>query len=319
MSKQTLTEKDSDEGDEELVVVETPPVEAAPTEKDERVVKNNDDDESDADDKPDADPDRELIRQRRRAERANQKEQRKRNKIELDFLREQNERLERRLAGVEEHTRTRAMSDIDARIQSAVREAQVAEQVIAKAVAAGNGDDVTQAMRYRDKAVNDARQLHALKQEAEARQQQPSTPQVDQRVASLANEFISENKWYDPQGRNEESAIMLAIDQGLIRDGYDPKTEEYWDELRVRGARRLPDKFTFAKAAQAHEDTRKPRGGPSVGSGREHAPASTRQEIYISPERKQALIDAGAWDDPVLRAKYVKRYSEYDKAARNKQ
>jgi hypothetical protein len=50
-----------------------------------------------------------------------------------------------------------------------------------------------------------------------------------------------------------------------------------------------------------------------VGSGREHAPASTRKEIYVSPERKQALIEAGVWDDPVLRMKYVKRYAEYDR------
>ena len=27
----------------------------------------------------------------------------------------------------------------------------------------------------------------------------------------------------------------------------------------------------------------------------------------------QALVDAGVWDDPVLRQKYVKRYSEYDR------
>ena len=37
------------------------------------------------------------------------------------------------------------------------------------------------------------------------------------------------------------------------------------------------------------------------------------KEVYISPERKEALIEAGVWDDPVLRAKYVKRYSEYDR------
>jgi hypothetical protein len=51
-----------------------------------------------------------------------------------------------------------------------------------------------------------------------------------------------------------------------------------------------------------------------VGSGREHAPSSTRKtEVYVSPDRKQALIDAGVWDDPVLRTKYVKRYQEYDR------
>ena len=64
-------------------------------------------------------------------------------------------------------------------------------------------------------------------------------------------------------------------------------------------------------------ETRTPRGGPAVGSGREHAPASTRREVYISPERKAALIEAGVWDDPVLRQKYVQRYAEYDRQNRS--
>jgi len=121
-----------------------------------------------------------------------------------------------------------------------------------------------------------------------------------------ASEFIKENPWYDQSGRNEDSAIVIAIDQTLANEGYDPKSEDYWMELRKRAAKRLPDRF--GKTAK-----RESRGGPAVGSGREHAPTSTRKEIYISPERKEALIEAGVWDDPVLRMKYVKRYAEYDK------
>jgi hypothetical protein len=97
----------------------------------------------------------------------------------------------------------------------------------------------------------------------------------------------------------------------LAKDGYNPQSEEYWDELRKRAARRLPEKFKNERRDSREERT--PRGGPAVGSGREHAPASTRKEIYVSPERKQALIEAGVWDDPVLRMKYVKRYAEYDR------
>jgi hypothetical protein len=54
-----------------------------------------------------------------------------------------------------------------------------------------------------------------------------------------------------------------------------------------------------------------------VGSGREHAPTSTRNEVYINPERKQALIEAGVWDDPILRKKYAARYAEYDRNQRS--
>jgi hypothetical protein len=75
----------------------------------------------------------------------------------------------------------------------------------------------------------------------------------------------------------------------------------------------LPERFN-ARERDEPATERKPRGGPAVGSGREHAPVSTRREIYISPERKQALVDAGVWEDPVLRMKYVKRYAEYDRS-----
>jgi hypothetical protein len=35
--------------------------------------------------------------------------------------------------------------------------------------------------------------------------------------------------------------------------------------------------------------------------------------VYISPERKDAMQEAGVWDDPVLRNKYLKAYSDYDR------
>jgi hypothetical protein len=120
---------------------------------------------------------------------------------------------------------------------------------------------------------------------------------------------MAENPWYDSDGRDEESAIVLAIDKSLHQDGYDSKSDEYWTELKRRAARRLPERFKT--------ETRVARGGPAVGSGREHAPTSTRNEVYINPERKQALIEAGVWDDPILRKKYAARYAEYDRNNRN--
>lgn len=187
----------------------------------------------------------------------------------------------------------------------------MAERVIAKAVEAGNGADVAQAMRYRDQALQRAQQLAYQKQMA-AQQAPMPAPEIDDLTMSHAQRFMEENKWYDPQGRDEDSAIVIAIDQALAKDGYNPQSEDYWDELRKRAARRLPEKFGRQSSAR-QESRREPRGGPAVGSGREYAPTSTRNEVYISPERKQALIDAGVWDDPKLRQKYVKRYAEYDR------
>jgi len=303
--------EDDEQPQEELVIVEDEPDEQLEPEdhedgEDERIAQEPQDGNED---------ERAEIRERRRKEKHERRDRRDkaitRDKIELDFLRKRNDDLERRLTAQEQRSHVSDLNSYDAHIGQASNEIQMAERVIAKAIEAGNGEDVAQALRFRDQAMAKLQQLNYAKQQTAQQQPRPDPNQLDDLTMSYAKEFIDENPWYDPQGRNEESAVVIAIDQSLARDGYDPQSEEYWDELRKRAARRLPEKFGQPKRAE-----RTPRGGPVVGSGKEHAPASTRREIYISPERKQALIDAGVWDDPVLRQRYVKRYADYDKQNR---
>lgn len=298
-----------DDENEEMVIVED----------ESELDQDDDDDQDDGDERVEQssgdgnDDEREAIRERRRKEKLDRKDRRdnaiKRDKVELDFLRKRNDDLERRVSAQEQRAHRGDLSALDQAIANAQQEANMAERVIAKAVAAGNGDDVTQAMRYRDQALARANQLAAQKQQAA---RPVAQNQIDDRTLQLAKEFMQDNPWYDAQGRDEDSAIVIAIDQAMAKDGFDPRSEDYWDELRKRAARRLPDRFGETGKAPV-KDQRTPRGGPTVGSGREHAPTSTRKEIYISPERKQALVDAGVWEDPVLRQKYVKRYAEYDR------
>jgi hypothetical protein len=316
--------KENDDKEEEIIIVEDEAKLSRPSEED------DDDDQDDSpvtkssseeDDGDGTDDEREAIRERRRQEKLDRKHRRdeaiKRDKLELDFLRKRNDDLERRVTVQEQRTHKLDLSAFDNEISKASNEADMAEKVIAKAVAAGNGEDVTQAMRYRDQALARLQQLNFQKQQVATQRPQPQ--QIDDATMRYAQEFIKENPWYDAQGRDEDSAIVIAVDQALARDGYDPRTPDYWDELRRRAAKRMPERFGARKQPEEREEPaarREPRGGPAVGSGREHAPTSTRKEIYVSPERKQALIDAGVWDDPVLRAKYVKRYAEYDRTNR---
>jgi len=314
-----MTEDDEQvvEGQEqpEKVEIEMSPEEAAQFSEDsaqdeDRVAKQEDDDESD----------REAIRERRRLEKKERKQRREqainRDKIELEFLRKRNDDLERRMTGIEQKTQRSDISLIEQKLKEAVNEVQLAEKVIAKAVAAQNGEDVAQALRYRDQAMNKARQLDAAKKQAEQAAAAPKQKPVDDVSLEYAREFIKDNPWYNPKGNDESSAIVLAIDSALVKEGLDPRSGDYWDELRDRVRRRLPEKFDEddAPAPRSQQKAeRSARGGPQVGSGREHAPSSTRREVYISPERKAALIEAGVWDDPVLRQKYIKKYMEYDR------
>lgn len=304
--EETMVEIDEEEieetSEEELVVVEEQPEQE---EEDEPIQQEETVDE--------VDDEREAIRERRRKEKAERKARRetamKRDKTELDFLRSRNDDLERRLTAQEKKSTQVEVSNFDQRIAQAQKEAEMADRVIAKAVEDGNGADVAKAMKYRDVALAKMQQLNQQKQHTAKQAEQPTT--VDEQTMYHAKQFMDENPWYDSQGRDEDSAIVMAIDQALTREGFNPRSEDYWDELRVRAARRIPERFDEEVAPK--KAVRKARGGPAVGSGKEHAPASTRKEVYISPERKQALMDAGVWDDPVLRMKYVKRYAEYDK------
>ena len=314
---EVMKEDDDDQQQDDIVIVEDDPSNKEPestgVEDEDARVKNSNDDEDDDEEGDENDAEREAIRERRRQEKLERKQRReeaiKRDKLEMDFLRKRNDDLERRLSAQEQRAHTADLRGFDAEIARAQEEAAMAEKVIAKAVAAGNGDDVAQALKYRDAAIQRAQQLAWQKQQAA--QQPPSAQQgLDDAVMAYAKDFMADNPWYDSSGRDEDSAIVLAIDQALGKDGYDPRTEDYWSELRRRVQRRLPERFASEKSTP---QKREARGGPAVGSGKEHAPTTTRKEIYISPERKQALIEAGVWDDPVLRQKYVKRYAEYDR------
>lgn len=315
-----MREDDEKGGGEEIIIVEDKN-ELTNREADREDDQDDNEDErtassADENDGDGNDDERAAIRERRRLEKIERKDRRdqaiKRDKLELDFLRKRNDDLERRVSVQEQRSHQVDLSSYDQAIASAANEAEMADRVIAKAVEAGNGADVTQAMRYRDQAMQKMQQLQQAKQQAAQQRPQPVAPHSDDLTMHYAKEFMADHPWYDMHGRDEDSAIVLAIDQSLAKDGFNPQSEEYWDELRKRAARRLPEKFKPTREAAKEERT--PRGGPAVGSGREHAPASTRKEIYLSPERKQALIDAGVWDDPVLRMKYAKRYSEYDRA-----
>ena len=300
-----LKENDNpkDDDKEALVIID----------EDQESEDNRADDERVSSSSDENDGERAAIRERRRHEKLERKDRRgkaiTRDKVELDFLRKRNEDLERRVSAQEQRSRQADLNGIDAQIAKSTQDVNLAERVIAKAIESGNGSDVTQAMRYRDQAIARAQQLGYVKQNAENRPAPQST--LDDTTMQYAREFIKENPWYDAQGRDEESAIVLAIDTALAKDGFNPQTEEYWDELRARSARRLPERF-----GTESPQSRSPWGGPAISSGRDNGSSSTSGEFFLSRERKQALIEAGVWDDKKLRDKYARRYMEYDKANR---
>jgi hypothetical protein len=251
--------------------------------------------------------DREDLRRRRREEKVDRAQRRKhaieRDKAELQRLTQQNEELMRRVQGIEHKNATTEYATIDQQLRATQEEARAAEHIIARAIEAGNGDDVAKAMRIRDSARDKLQQLEYAKNNFKNPGSKPAQTQQPQQLATqLAQDWIKTNPWYKPNTGDERSQKVLEIDQNLANDGYNPNTLAYWRELDKR-----------VEALDDDNTQRSGKKGPPLGSSREHAPRSTRNEVYVSPERKQAMIDAGVWDDPPARQRYLKQYAKWDK------
>lgn len=312
MADNQLTEND---GEDEFEIIEgEAPVEEAATED----ADDSDDDEDDGDERlgdSEDDSDEEISsRSRSNVKRQKQRERQRRAKEhadrELALLREQNDALLRRVSAIEGNTLASNVSAIDQRIAQAQADVKQAEAIIARAVEAGNGDDVATAMRLRDEAQYEAQQLWQQKQQVEQARQQHANPGPDPRVVNYAKEWMDANPWYDPRGRDEDSAITKVIDNQLAAEGYNPKDADYWHELTRRVAARIGGD----DEAETRPSPSK-RKAPPTGTTREHAPVSTKKEIYVTPERKQAMIDAGIWDDVPRRNQMLKAYQAYDKSS----
>jgi hypothetical protein len=309
MADNQMTEND---GDDEFEIIEGEEPVQEPVQDD----ADDSDDDDDGDERlgdSEDDSDDEIV-SRNRIKRQKRREVRQRAKEhadrELSLLREQNETLLRRVSAIEGNTLASNVSAIDQRIAQAQADVKQAEAIIARAVEAGNGDDVATAMRLRDEAQYEAQQLWQQKQQVEQVRQQHANPGPDPRVVNYAKEWMNANPWYDPSGRDEDSAITKVIDNQLAAEGYNPKDADYWHELTRRVASRIGDD----EAAETRASPSK-RKAPPTGTTREHAPVSTKKEIYVTPERKQAMIDAGIWDDVPRRNQMLKAYQAYDKSS----
>jgi hypothetical protein len=278
---------------------------------------DDDDDEGDdriGDDREQSDEEIEAsARSKRMRRRQKQKAAKDRTLQQVELLARQNEMLAKRLASLEGTTLAQSENEIDRRMAEAEADLRRANNIIAKAVEAGNGGDVAAAMEVRDEVRRKLDGYEVLKarvaktRETPAEGEQPQ-PQVDPRVQNYGRQWMSANSWYDPAGRDEDSAIVNAIDRVLVSEGYDPSSVDYWDELTDRVKSRLGGSAPKDKAA----DPPARRRGPPVAMNREHAPAATRNQVIVTPERKRAMMELGVWDDPAKRQRYLKAYRDYD-------
>lgn len=259
------------------------------------------------------DAEAERLREQKRLKRQKRKEYHKQvateKDVKLTLLERQNQELLERLSVLEKKSHGSDIARINKAIEDQATRIAFAKQKISEATASGNGELLTSAQEMWFEARRQYEALDALKKKVVQPQKQRTIAAPDPQLQRFANTWISNNSWYDPNGKDPDSKVALAIDQAMGEEGWNPKTAEYWEELDNRLQRYLPHRYT---GDTEREPTRNSRPRNVVtGSGRENATSSGggKNTFTLSPEQVRAMKDAGMWDDPDKRAKMIRRYA----------
>jgi hypothetical protein len=257
------------------------------------------------------DPEAQAIREAKRAKRRSRKDYHRSVQAEKDaklaMLEQQNRQLLERVQVVERKALGQDLARLDKRISDEQNSIIYAKQKIKEAADTGNGDLMVSAQELLLEASRNYESL--VNQKRRFTTPPPQKEEApDPMVTRHSQRWISKNTWYNPRGQDRDSKIALAEDQQLVSEGYDPSSQDYWFELDKRLQKVLPHRYTDDMDENPVR-TQRPRNF-QTGSGREHASSSDgRNTITLSPEKVKAMKDAGMWDDPVKRAKMIKRYA----------
>jgi hypothetical protein len=272
---------------------------------------------------------------------------------ELAEMRQLFSGLEPRLAQIDRARIEDQITANDRLLDVADRTVAAATQRLSEAMASNDSTAFAAALTERDKAADDRRLLNGRKaylqnsltiapaeqgqprQAAPQQQTQPAPQPLSRVVQRFADDFAERNEWYRPDVRRSDGAIrdmdtriVLLIDNDLAEEGFDPATPDYWDELEDRARERLPHRFQQAQPTNGNgqrqpaqqRQVQPERRGPMTTGASDRAPTPGRNQVYLSPDRKAALIQAGVLErdgrtvaDKAKFNRMMKSYHDYDR------
>lgn len=260
---------------------------------------------------------REAIRAARREERKLKKQLHKERVREsnhlIESLRKQNETLAERLALLEKKSAGADMARLEKSIEDAQMRMQYAKAKMAEATKNMDGESLASAQEMWYDARRQIESLESVKKRAASEPKpQPVPNGNDLRMQRKAHAWMERNTWYDPEGKDMDSAVATKIDEALTSEGWDPTTDDYWEELDERLTKYLPHRYN--RGTESRSSNKPPPRSIQTGSGREASGSNARPGEYkLAPERVKAIKEAGMWDDPTARQKMIRKFIEYDR------
>ena len=299
-TRQTIEE--NDENDDEFEVVELE--EEQDDDEDDRLETE----QRDAQDEGEDGSEDNVRQQRRKRQKQRQKENMRKTREENAILLRELAEAKERLAALETRNVQSDAQTAEMRYNQALNAVKHAEAQLKEAFETGDGDKAIAAQRLREQNLQAAKEADELKRRLTDPQLRETKPNLDARTERLAKEWMQDNPWFNPAGKDEDSVIARAVDEAWAEEarqkGITPSSEEYWDELDVRVKRRL----------ESVADRNRRKAPPPVTGRGEYSPrAGNKEQITLSPARVKALKDANLYDDLATRKHFAKVYAAYDR------
>ena len=160
-----------------------------------------------------------------------------------------------------------------------------ARQALRVAIEAGDVDGQVKAQEQMARLAQDASRLGALKDISEApTEKEVTTPTYQQpqqsRSDPKAEEWAAKNTWFG----NDSAMTHTALDLHKVlveEEGYDPKSDEYYEEVEKRIRLEFPHKFDKIDGTS----TERVKPTQNVASAKRSASTGRRKTVKLSPSQ----------------------------------
>ncbi len=194
---------------------------------------------------------------------------------ELNQLKQWREEVNNKLSGINK-------AEVDKAFDANVTAFNQAEKEHAEAFSEGDGTKATKAMRVMYEAQRNIDRLQEIKQQVGNTTQKQTAYRPsnapDPVVVNKAKSWTERNAWYKNDGTDTDSEIAKAISAVLANEGYDPKSDDFWDEL--------DDRLAEKKIGSVEDDapslkSLRKRASPPIGSGANRGDVAGRKTITL--------------------------------------